>query len=156
MPPKMTALKLISVGIPNGSNTLTKIDATTMDFKLKPTFNKASAGPEYSVNGPSCNSCSASAKSNGILPISINTAKNAAAIAITVAIGYCQVFSESALPITAKLVEPAIKAITRNANMRIGSTKTPNVTSRLAPKLENVLFESKPAIEKKKRNKANK
>ena len=75
---------------------------------------------------------------------------------MTVATGYCQGWLESAVLITAKFVEPAIKAITMNANIKIGSTSTPNVTSRLAPKLENVLLESKPAIEKKKRNNANK
>ena len=154
--PRTTALILKSCAAPNGNKTLTKMAAITMDFKLKPIFNKARDGPEYSVNGPSCNSCSASAKSNGIFPISINIAKKAAIRATSVAMGYCQLCSESCVPITAKLVEPAINAITKNANIKIGSTNTPSVTSRLAPKLENVLFESKPAIEKKKRNSANK
>ena len=51
--PKMTALTVNSCAAPNGKSTLTKIEATTIDFKLKPTFNKAKEGPEYSVSGPS-------------------------------------------------------------------------------------------------------
>ena len=67
------ALKLVIC--PHGINTPTNICSTTSCFRLMPHFSTAKPLPLYSESGPSCSSCSASAKSNGSLPISIKVAK---------------------------------------------------------------------------------
>src|SRR5699024_1575882 len=63
---------------PHGINTPTNICSTTSCFRLIPHFMTPKPLPLYSESGPSCNSCSASARSNGSLPISIKVANEQA------------------------------------------------------------------------------
>ena len=60
---------------PHGKKTPTNICSTTSCLRLMPHFRMPKPLPLYSDSGPSCSSCSASARSNGSLPISIKVAK---------------------------------------------------------------------------------
>ncbi|MNN80432.1 hypothetical protein D3C81_1971650 [compost metagenome] len=108
-----------------------------------PHFTSAKSDPEYSVRGPSCSSCSASATSNGILPISINEANPQARNAMKIASGELQPCDSAALMVP-MLVEPTISATTSRPRIRIGSTRMPSVSSRLAPIPANELLLSSP------------
>ena len=96
------------------------------------------------------NSCSASATSKGILPISINAAKAQANKAESVAVGDTQPGAKGVALIVPTLVEPTINATTINESTKIGSTNTPNVVHGWPQYLRNGLPESKP--DKEKRN----
>ncbi len=143
-----------SAALPYGINTARKSCATTTCFRPSPHFTSANPEPEYSVSGPSWSSCSASARSNGSLPISIKQTNAQATNASSVAVGELQPCARVAL-IVPILVEPAISATTSSARISVGSTKMPITSSRLAPIPAKVLPVSSPESEKKKRNSAN-
>ena len=134
---------------PKGRNRATNSDAITTCFSPSPNFASASPAPEYSVSGPSCNSCSASATSKGIFPISMKQAKPQASNASTVVSGEFQPVA-SVLLIISICVESAISANTSSERMSMGSTRMPSVNSRLAPTPANGLPVSSPERAKKK------